>query len=84
MRRTFFCSICVGLLLAVVLPSVSTVVAVETITKVQLLETGQFHGEEIKARTGERNVSRKMLFLSSQAGKGKLVKAIARFETAGF
>lgn len=47
MRRTFVYLICVVLCF-------STAAAVKTTPKVQLLETGQFHGEEVAARTGER------------------------------
>ncbi len=54
MRRTLFYSICAGLLLTLVLLPISKVAAVKSAPKVQLLETGQFHGDEVKARTGER------------------------------
>lgn len=52
MKRTFSYSVCAGLLLAVVLLPAGQVVA--TKPKIQLLETGEFHGDEVGARTGER------------------------------
>lgn len=49
MRKTFCC-----LLLAIVLLPADRVVATKITPKIQLLETGEFHGDEVRARTGER------------------------------
>jgi hypothetical protein len=54
MKRTFSYSVCAGLLLAVVMTPAGRVVAKKATPKIQLLETGQFHGGEVGAKTGER------------------------------
>ena len=53
MKSTFSCLVCAGLLVAIVLPSARGI-ARKTASKIQLLETGEFHGVEVEARTGER------------------------------
>lgn len=53
MRRTLLYPISAGLLLTILLPPFTPAVTTRT-RKVQLLETGQFHGSEIRAKTGER------------------------------
>ena len=54
MGSTTFYLVCAALLLATVLQHVSRVVGKKTPPKIQLLETGDFHGDEVKAKTGER------------------------------
>lgn len=54
MKRTFSYSLFAGLLFAVVLLPAGRVGAKKITPGIQLLETGEFHGEEVGARTGER------------------------------
>lgn len=54
MKTPFSYSVCAGLLLALVLSPAGKVVAIKSTPKIQLLETGAFHGDEVRARTHER------------------------------
>src|SRR5688572_29744472 len=51
MRKAVLYFICAGLMLAVLLPLPTS--ATKT-PKIQLLETGEFHGDQVNAKTGER------------------------------